>query len=270
MPKKTIIVAFLLIGCIAAAVGLIRRSSTTHANGEVAIPAIPPSILQPTPGVQSPGSPGIPPPRRTSDALVRESSPEPQRALVGSSTEQLNRIEQYLPPASRIAKYPINESQQMAAQATADLAGNRGLQTIVVYEAPASQNENVDGSLVLSVLTATANGFEITSSSPLKGGLIYVNLSDDQAVPFAVRDVTGDGRPEIIVTSGVGASLGGAMQIYSFDGASLRQIAFIAGHTLRMANHANGRAAEILAQSRYESKPRHYVWNGRVFARDNS
>ena len=95
--------------------------------------------------------------------------------------------------------------------------------------------------------------------------MIFVSLLDNQAIPFAVRDVTGDGRPEIIVSSGVGASLGGALQIYSFDGSSLHQIALAHGHVLHLELGRPGKPAEVLVQSRYESKPRRYRWNGQKF-----
>jgi hypothetical protein len=95
--------------------------------------------------------------------------------------------------------------------------------------------------------------------------MIYTSLYDKQVVPFAILDVTGDGRNEIVVTSGVGASLGGALQVYSFEGTSLHRIAFAEGHTLHLKNTRPGRPSEITAQSRYEDKPRVYRWNEQIF-----
>ena len=95
--------------------------------------------------------------------------------------------------------------------------------------------------------------------------MIYASLYDKRAVPFAIRDVTGDGRPEMIVTSGLGASLGGALQIYSFDGSSLREIGTADGHILDLDTKGPGQPSEITAHSRYETTPRIYRWNGQQF-----
>ena len=119
--------------------------------------------------------------------------------------------------------------------------------------------------MFLAVLTPQGNSLSLRASARLYGGLIYVSIFDNRAIPFDVRDVTGDGPPDIVVTSGVGASLGGALQIYSFAGSALHRIALVQGHKLHLENGRSGKPAEIIAQSRYEDKPRRYRWNGQAF-----
>jgi hypothetical protein len=175
------------------------------------------------------------------------------------TTQQLTEIERYLPAGSKVATYVINESEQRAAVAIDDG------KTVVVYRTPVTEGDAGGQSLFLGVLTRNGNNLTLRSSTRLYGGMIYTSLYDKQVVPFAILDVTGDGRNEIVVTSGVGASLGGALQVYSFDGTSLHQIAFAEGHTLHLKNTGPGRPSEITAQSRYEDKPRVYRWNGQIF-----
>jgi hypothetical protein len=175
------------------------------------------------------------------------------------TTEQLMQIARYLPAGSKVATYAINESEQRAAVATYDR------KTVVVYKTPTSEQDTGGPSLFLGVLTREGDSLTLRSSTQLYGGLIYISLYDKQAVPFAIQDVTGDGRPAIVVTSGVGASLGGALQVYSFDGSLLHQIAFAEGHILHLKNKGPGTPSEITAKSRYEDKPKVYRWNGQTF-----
>jgi len=196
---------------------------------------------------------------------INQPSPEAERALVGATTEQLEEVERKLPAGSRIVTYAISETAQRAAFASSDLIGDGNTETIVVYKAPGPEPVGGGQPLFLGVLSSRGNKLTLDATAPLYGGLIYTNFYDKQAVPFAIRDVTGDGRPEIIVTSGVGASLGGWLQVYAFDGSSLHQVANVNGHTLRLNSKGPGKPSEITAQSRYEDKPRTYRWNGHDF-----
>jgi hypothetical protein len=155
-------------------------------------------------------------------------------------------------------------TEERAAMASADLNGD-DRKVVVVFKMTSPKNEADDKPLFLGVLVPEGDNPSLRSSVRLSGVLIYVSLYDKRAVPFAIRDVTGDGRPEIIVTSGEGASLGGALQIYSFDGSSLHQIANVGGHILDLNNNGPGKPSEISAQSRYEATPRTYRWDGHEF-----
>ena len=156
-----------------------------------------PIITAPSPNQPQLSSTPLPPPRPGGEA-INNPNPEPQRALVGASAEQLTRIEQSLPERSQVATYAVSNTEQRAAYATSDLEGKGTVDTVVVYKELGSE------SLFLAVLAPKENNLTLRSSVRLNGGIIYGSILDKQAVPFAIRDVTGDGRPEIIVTSGVG------------------------------------------------------------------
>ncbi len=206
-----------------------------------------------------------PPPPATTSAPTYQSPPEPPLKLLGASSEKLRGIEQYLPEGARIATYHVSESEQRAALASADLVGDGHIETVVIYKAPVPEAEGGDSPLFLGVLAHEGNKLTLRSSVRLSGIQVYSSIYDKHAVPLAIRDVTGDGRPEIIVTSGVGASLGGMLQVYSFDGSSLHQVADIPGHTLRVYYGGAGRPGKITAQGRYEEGARVYRWSGQKF-----
>jgi hypothetical protein len=205
------------------------------------------------------------PPPKPSGEPINQPSPEPARALMGTTTEQLEQVERQLPAGSRIATYAISETAQRAALSSSDLSGDGHTETIVVYNSAGTEPIGGGQPLFLAVLSLKEHKSALGSTALLHGGRIYTRFSDKQAVPFAIRDLTGDGRPEIIVTSGVGASLGGWLQVYAFDGSSLHQIANVNGHTLRLNSKGPGKPSEITAKSRYEDKPRNYRWNGHDF-----
>ncbi len=208
--------------------------------------------------------PPLPPPRPSGE-IVPQARSEPSRALVGTANEQLKQIERNLPEDAQVATYPVSETEERAAFATADLIGDGRTETVVVYKAPGPPPDGGGQPLFLGVLAPDGDHLNLRSSARLYGGLIYISLRDKHAIPFAIRDVTGDERPEIIVTSGVGASLGGALQIYTFDGSSFHQIANADGHILELNNKGPGKPSEITARSRYEATPRVYRWNGHGF-----
>jgi hypothetical protein len=241
-------------------------------HGSASMPASPetlrvekatPSLAAPFPRQEKDSSTPPPPPRPAGEPQPKP-SPEPQRAFIGTTTQEVRHIEQYLPVDSRIATYAVSETEQKAALVTTDL-GDKVRKVVVVYNTQSSQKEPEARPLFLGILVPEGDNMILRSSTRLYGGSIYASLFDQRAVPFAIRDVTGDGRPEIIVSSGVGASLGGALQIFSFDGSSLRKIGNADGHVLDLITKGPGQPSEITAQSRYETKPKIYRWNGQQF-----
>ena len=222
------------------------------------------STQQPTSGTEPP------PPAIPISGPTYQPRPEQSRALIGATKEQLREIEQYLPPGAEIVTYPVSETEERAAYAASDLDHDGKKETVVVYKAPGKGANGENQTLFLSVLKLEGNTLTLSASARLFGVLIYSNIYHERGVPFGIRDVTGDGQPKIIVTSGEGASLGGALQIYAFDGSSLHQIAFTDGHTFRIYQRGAGKADEITAQSRYEDKPRVYRWNGQKFEQINA
>jgi hypothetical protein len=243
-----------------------RHISTDNRKAEGLMP---PSNQQPSLKAPSPEGPQEtrstpPPPPRISTGPIYEANPEPKRTLI-TPKQQLRDIEQYLPSGAQIVTYAISEANEKAAIAQADLLGDGRVDTVAIYTTSGLETMPGDRSLFLGVLAPEENKLVLKSSAPLYGGLIFTNPSDPLAAPFAVRDLTGNGHPEVIITSGVGASLGGAIQVYSFDGSSLRRLAFFEGQTFRVHEARPGKGAEISAQSRYENKPRLYQWDGREF-----
>jgi len=259
MKKKKIITLFGVCLVLAVASYGASRFLRLFREQPVVQPPSELTTLQASPHVQQQtGAPErpLPPPPVGPTAKIQ---PEPTRTLVGATRDQLKQVEQYLPEGARVVTYPVSEIEERPAFASADLIGDGRNEIVVVYRAPGPPPDGGGQPLFLGVLRADGEHLTLSSSTGLYGGLIYIGLGDKHTVPFAIRDVTGDGRPEIIVTSGVGASLGGAIQLYSFNGSSLQQLAFANGHVLRLYDK------EITAQSRYEDKPRVYRWNGQTF-----
>lgn len=168
-----------------------------------------------------------------------------------------------LPTGATVATYVTNSGIAHAI-ATVHLVPDKAEYTVVIYNLPETNGE-FGARLVLGILIREDRIFTLQSSVPLYGNLIYISLKDARAVPFAVRDVTGDHRPEIIVTSGIGASIGAAIQVFSFDGTSLHRVGYGEGHFLRVHDNGRGRPATLTARSRYERHARSYIWNGRAF-----
>lgn len=214
-------------------------------------------------GPQDPRSTPLPPPKVATEP-VYEANPEPKRTLV-TPKQQLEDIEQYLPSGAQVVTYAVSETNEKAAIAQADLLGDGRVDTVAIYTTSGLGTMPGDRSLFLGVLVPEENKLVLKSSAPLYGGVIFTNPRDPYAAPFVVRDLTGNAHPQVIITSGVGASLGGAIQVYSFDGSSLRRLAFFEGQTLRVHEARPGKGAEISAQSRYENRPRFYQWDGREF-----
>lgn len=219
---------------------------------------------------QSPAVTEPPPPAAPINGPTYQPRAEPSRALIGATREQLREVEEFLPSGARVVTYPVSETEETAAYALSDLDEDGKREEVVVYKAPRTDANAGSQPLFLAVLKPEGNTLTVSASARLFGVLIYSNIYDKQGFPFGIRDVTGDGWPKIIVTSGEGASLGGALQIFSFDGSSLHQIAFADGHTLRVYFAGAGKPSEITAQSRYEDKPRVYQWNGKTFEQTNA
>ncbi len=272
MKKSSIIISF----GVAFALGITFYALYHVSAAMRSEPALPPMLaasttLQAPPAQkQTTGFEPPPPPSMPMNVPTYPPHPEPSRALVGVTSEELREVERYLPKGARIVAYPISKTEQRAAYAVADLEGDGNTETVVVYRGPTPEAEAPDTSLLLGVLVKDENGFSLRASARLDGALIYGNIYDKQAPDFAVREVKGDGHMVVIVASGVGASLGGALQIYAYDGSSLRQLADIDGHTFRVYYSRAGRVIEITAQSRYEDRPRVYQWNGKTFLQTNA
>ncbi|HXU39421.1 MAG TPA: FG-GAP-like repeat-containing protein [Blastocatellia bacterium] len=205
--------------------------------------------------------PPPPPPTGTIAPLLRE----PQRILVGVTEEGLSGVKQLLTNQERIATYPIDNSHEKAALSYTDLDGDGKPEVIFVHTSgDAATTKNIP---LLKLDVVTNNGESPTKrfSVQLAGMYVYANIYDQAAAPFDVRDITGDGRPEIFVTSAVGASIGATLQAFSFNGESLREIAKIEGHHFEIVSNGAGKAAVIRSRWKDEQTVQTFVWNGAEF-----
>jgi hypothetical protein len=94
--------------------------------------------------------------------------------------------------------------------------------------------------------------------------LFDVNV-DSIVSPLAVRDITGDSYPEILVASGVGASVGGYLQIFTIEGSAIRQLTRIGGHFFNVRSGNKNRSTMISARWKDEETTKLYKWNGQKF-----
>ncbi|MGI8654114.1 MAG: hypothetical protein ACR2LC_02720 [Pyrinomonadaceae bacterium] len=266
MKKRAIIMSFTLTLVLGVAVYVVYHYSRLLLEPPATLPNPVYTTLQAPPAKQQGESSIPPPPSRPAGQPAYQPRSEPQRILIGTTNEQIRQIEQYLPEGAQIAIYPVSDTQERAAFATTDLAGNGSIETVAVYSLLGADAKSSDP-LFLGVLAHQGNGLTLLSSTTLYGRQVYFSIYDKHAVPFALRDVTGDGRPEIIATSGEGASLGGALQVYSFDGSALHQLADVSGHTLDVYDRGVHRPSLITSRSRYDNETNTYEWNGEKFER---
>ena len=114
--------------------------------------------------------------------------------------------------------------------------------------------------LELGVFASEGGKLTKLASAKLSGSYLYTNVYDRFAAPFSIADVNGDGLPEIVVTSSQGASLGAQLQVISFDGENLNQIAEVGGHQIQMIGAGTGRAAIFKSKWKEENKEHTFVW----------
>lgn len=209
--------------------------------------------------------PPPPPPSPSGGDTVVQSAAEPKRTLIGVTSGDLKRIERYLPIGARIYTYPVDESSLASALISADLDGDGKAETIAVYNDRKPTAEEGSLPLTLTVLVREKNDLAVRSSVRLSGDVFFSPYIRGLGPPLAVRDITGDGRQEIVVVSGGGASLGGDLQVFSFDGSSLRELARVGGHFFQLRSAENGKPSIITARSRYETVRRTYKWTGKSF-----
>jgi hypothetical protein len=225
--------------------------------------AVPETTLQASATQQPRDLPSIPvPPPATDNAA--QSAAEPARTLVGSTPEHIKQIEESLPRDSRIYLSPIDRNKLAPAMVETDLDGDGSPELVVVHTTKPSTSQEPTPPLSISVLSRKADTFVLTTSTELIGGVIFNVQMNGSPVPLVVSDLTREGYREIVVASGVGASLGGELHVFRFQGNSLLNISNIGGNVFGLRTSAD-RSVIITAESRYENKPRSYKWNGHEF-----
>lgn len=209
----------------------------------------------------------VPPPPPANGAA--QSPPEPPRSLVGITAERLKQIEQSLPKGSKIYRSPIANDKSMAAVVDADLDGDGVSETIVVHTAQVPTTQEPTPPLVLTVLASKGGSLSPRASVPLTGGVLFNIRIDGSEEPLVVSHLTGDRRPEIIVASGIGASLGGVLQVFRADGSTLINISKIEGSLFQITSSIR-QPVMITVRSRYDKTPVTYRWNGHEFVTTDS
>ena len=256
-PKLSLICGIAVLISIAAFFELSRKASTQ--TGVVDSSRQLPSDQEKA----SPPPPAPPPPPPT--GTNAPALPEPKGTLVGATEEQLSRVKQILTSQERVATYPIDNSHEKAALIYTDLDGDGKPDVIFVHTAgDAATTENIP---LLKLDVVTNNGESPTKqfSVLLAGTYVYANIYDQAAAPFYVGDITGDGRPEIIVTSAIGASIGATLQAFSFNGESLTEIARIEGHHFEVITKSTDKVAMIRSRWKNEQAVQTFAWNGTEF-----
>ena len=122
--------------------------------------------------------------------------------------EGLTQIEQYLPKGAQIYTYPVGQNGLAAALVSADIDGDGRDETVVVYNERKPSAEEGSLPLITTVLARRDDRLIVRSSVRLLGDVFFNPQIEGVDGPFVARDVTGDGRPEIVVVSGGGGQCG--------------------------------------------------------------
>lgn len=264
MRQKAVILSFTLavvVGVSAYAFYSFSKEALRRSPDVSQVPPPPGPVLHvPAPGGQ--GDLPAPPPAR--GGKPAPPLPEPRRTLVGTTQGRLRQIEQSLPAGSRVYLGSVADDKSMAALAEADLDGDGAVESVVVYKQPAADQRGVTQSLVLGVLVRKGGGLSVRTSVPLEGGVLFNIRVDGTDLPLAVRDLTGDGRPEIIVASGIGASIGGEIQVFKVEGTALKRTLNVGGHIFQVHKRP-GQPSVVTARSRYRPEAVSYRWDGQRF-----
>ncbi|HKS26363.1 MAG TPA: VCBS repeat-containing protein [Pyrinomonadaceae bacterium] len=263
--KKPIIISFtaaFIIGIGVYAFYFMSKVMLQPAAQDSELKVAPPT-LQASPG-QEGDTAGVPPPPPPTSVGTTQTTPDSPRKLVGITEERLKQIEQSLPAGSRVYLSPVGSDNSVAALVDADLYGDTGKETVVVHTAKSPTSGEPTPPLILSLLSWNDGTGSIVATTPLSGGVIFNIKMSGSNVPLAVADLTEDGRPEIIVASGAGASLGGALRVFRIGGLSFTPLAEIEGNFFEVRP---GRSGTITVRSRYENRPASYRWDGIQFAR---
>jgi len=177
----------------------------------------------------------------------------------------LKEFEKYLPQGAQIYSYAVGESNLAPAIITADLDGDGKAETIVVYNERKPTPEEGSLPLTLSVMARHGNVLRVLASTRLLGGVLFRIRIDGAVTYLSALDVNGDGHREIVVAPATGASVGGWLQVLSFDGSTLSELAHIGGHIFRVRTRGFGKPSVIEARSKDEDQFGVYEWNGHGF-----
>jgi hypothetical protein len=196
---------------------------------------------------------------------MSKSPPEEPRILFGPTKAQLKRIERALPRESSIYIGPVGLKYETAALAEADLDGDGVAETIVVYTLRQPTASEPRPPLMLSILSRYGEQLSVQMSIALVGNILFNIDAGDGLFPLVVRDITGDGQPEIVLAPGPSASLGGWLEAYDVDRTHFRRVAHINGRYFRLRSRAPDKPLSITTRWMEEDEEVVYKWNGTEF-----
>ncbi len=205
----------------------------------------------------------VPPPPPTEPLTKAAVEPEPNRMRVGVTNEKLEQIQSVLPPGAEVYFSPVGDKEALAAIVDADLNGDGRAESIVVYTPGSQKASEENPTLTLSVLKANGTGYSVLSSVSLYGGVLF-NIEDSGHLsPLLVRKITG--RNDVLVASGIGASLGGELQVFALEGYELRPLLKSGGHYFKVEERP-GQGWLIVTGSRYDTEhPSRFEWKNGQF-----
>jgi len=273
MKKQTMIISCVLVGMLGLGAYCryynagIKSEGDEKGKSQISYPLAvntAGSLVQPQSSQQQEPPPPLPPPPTSETPMVRQLPPKPPHTLTGMTSEVVKEIEQFLPDGAHLFAYPVSNANVAVAMLQADLDSDGKEEFIVVYtEQKSLSKERVP--LTLGILENKGKILKLRASIELVGSLFFNTHVEGIGVPFAVLDVIGDHHPEILVVSGEGASVGGWLQLFAFDGNSIKEITHFGGHFFSVRRKGNGTPVRITARWNGEKTSRMYEWNGQAF-----
>lgn len=210
------------------------------------------------PQQQRPIEPPPPPPALSPEsegaATIHE---EPARKLSASARQELRQLEGVLPPECVILRYPSSPEIDQLAVVSAVLDSEGQSRTVIIYREPEVTP--------LSMSVVESRGDRRTIATARLAGSNPVGIINGQVMPVSVFDVTGDGILDLVAVSGIGASAGSVLQIFTLEGSNLRAIGEIGGHYFEVASQKGKRIAIVRARYQEDESWRQLTWNGTGF-----
>ena len=214
---------------------------------------------------QEPPPPPPPPPSGLGRERGTPSPTEPRRLLLGVTRDELREVERYLPTGAQIYAYAVGDEYLAGAIISADLDGDGNDETVVIYNERKPTPKEGSLPLTLSILMRTENKLRVRASVALVGAVLFTQHMKGLDGPFSVLDLIGKGTRQIVVVSGGGASVGGALQVFSYNGSELQRLAQIGGHFFSVRTQGRGRPSVLEARWKEENQVRSYRWDGHEF-----
>lgn len=226
-------------------------------------------LVQQQPAHRSPPlpPPPPPPPSGTGKGRTSESAREKPRILKGITRAQLKPIERALARGSSVYIGPVGVDYETAAIAEADVDGDGVAETVVVHTQHQATHSEPRPPLMLSILSQQGNRYVVRMSISLVGSVLFNVDTNEGLLPLVIHDITGDGKPKIVLAPGPSASLGGWLEAYDVHGAKFRRLVHINGRYFSLRGGGPDKAISIATRWMEEDDETIYQWNGTEFQR---